>query len=210
MPLPKVAAAPPRISRVDQSRAGWDSKPSRRPDSRCRRPAATNPGSSGSWSKRTGVARHVGVTRPVHRDARGIVRPASAEIGGVDELGAGGIEFGHKGIARRRRQWPERRSSEEGHRSRACYVGVAGGIDGDASGADAAEKRGVDQRRPRGIELRHEGADPDRVDERPRCLESPLGGGKLGRNASRPSRKRRQSCRRRCLCRGSESFPPPR
>src|SRR5205814_9247045 len=48
---------------------------------------------------RAGPARHVGVAGRVHRDAVASVAATAAEVGGVDESGAGGIELRHEGVA---------------------------------------------------------------------------------------------------------------
>src|SRR5207245_5298259 len=95
-------------------------------------------------------------------------RRAAAEVGGVDEGGAGGIELRHEGVATTEHIASEgrlerpRRSRKVAGASSARHVGVARGVHGDAcaivaDGATAAEVGGVDKGGAGGIQLRHEG-----------------------------------------------------
>ena len=60
---------------------------------------------------RPGVARNVGVAGAVHRDASSPVAIAAAQVGGVDEGTARGVDLGDEGITirckTRRRSWTE-------------------------------------------------------------------------------------------------------
>ena len=100
---------------------------------------------------RNGEARHVCVAGCIHGDAVALLRTAAAEIGGVHERGARGIELRHKdvdGVERCiERPW---RRGEVGRNGGARHVGVAGHIHGDAGGyitIAAAEVGGVDEHR---------------------------------------------------------------
>src|SRR5439155_15340274 len=110
-----------------------------------------------------GAARHVGVAEGVYRNGEALVRPKPTQIGGVEEGGAGGIEFRHEGVdqaAEGRLEGARCRREVAGSRD-ARHVGVAGRVQGDAEAlfrAGAAEKGGVDEGRAGGIQLRHEGA----------------------------------------------------
>src|SRR5206468_113636 len=98
----------------------------------------------------TSEARHVGVAEGVHGDAEAVVNATPAEVGGVDEPGAGGIELGHErvfGAAEGGLEGAGGRG-EVGGTSEARHVGVAEGVHGDAEAvvnAAPAEVGGVDE-----------------------------------------------------------------
>ena len=109
---------------------------------------------------RIGVARYVGVLGRVDGDPQAPVTATAAEVGGVDEGRAGGIELRDEGVAATGRlegPWGRREVAGVGPPG---HVGVAVGVHRDPEGllikAVAAKVGGVDQSRTGGIELRHE------------------------------------------------------
>ena len=115
------------------------------------------------------LPRDVGVARRVDRDAEGIVDVHASEVGRIDESRTGRVQLGDEGIQRVGR--PRRRNELDGPLERAARrreigrsglardVGVAGSIDRDRAAeveARAADVRGIDQRRARGVQLAHE------------------------------------------------------
>src|SRR5439155_688762 len=109
-----------------------------------------------------GNPRHVGVAAGVHGDAEAVVNVTPAEVGGVDEHGAGGIELGHEGVFGAAEGGLEGAGGrgEGGGIGEARHVGVAEGVHGDAEAvvnATPAEVGGVDEPGAGGIELGYEG-----------------------------------------------------
>src|SRR6267143_1430430 len=85
---------------------------------------------------RGGAARHVGVAEAVHRDAEAAaLTPAPAEIGGIDECGAGGVELRYEGVgvatAERGLEGPQV-GREVGRAGAARHIGVAESVHRDA------------------------------------------------------------------------------
>src|SRR5208337_2585428 len=100
---------------------------------------------------RASGARHVGISGGINGDAVAIIPAAAAQVGGVDQGRAGGIQLRHErsviphGLVERLKRV---RGGEVGRISPTCHVGVAGGIDGDAVAfviTTAAQVGGVDQ-----------------------------------------------------------------
>src|SRR5207245_645222 len=100
----------------------------------------------------------------VHGNATAEVIAAAAEVGGVAQRRAAGIELRHKNIElTAAKSWLQRiRRREVGRLGLPRHVGLAGSVYGNAHVraaaaliAAAAEVGGVDQRRAGGIELRH-------------------------------------------------------
>src|SRR5208282_3641296 len=111
---------------------------------------------------RGGIPRYVGVAGGIDSDGASIVSPsAAAQVGGGDQGGAGGVQFRHKHIITAVVSRLQRvNGGEVGRASEPRYVGVAGGIDGDATalanrgiGTLAAQVSGVDKRQGRAGEL---------------------------------------------------------
>src|SRR5439155_12837492 len=97
-----------------------------------------------------GNPRHVSVAAGVHGDAEAVVNATPAEVGGVDEPGAGGIELGHEGVFGAAEGGLEGAGGrgEVGRAGEARHVGVAEGVHGDAEAvvnATPAQVGGVDQ-----------------------------------------------------------------
>ena len=84
---------------------------------------------------RIGVARDVGVSGGVHGDAVAAVVAAAAEVGGVDEGGAGRVQLGHEGVGRRRAlaAWSGLGGGEVGRVGVARDVGVPRAVHGDGT-----------------------------------------------------------------------------
>src|SRR5208282_4106982 len=84
---------------------------------------------------RAGGARHVGVAGGIDGDAEAIVITTTAQVGGVDQVRAGGIQLRHKRVIIAVVSRLYRVSGGEVGRSGVPrHVGVAGGINGDAVG----------------------------------------------------------------------------
>src|SRR6266571_7779202 len=86
----------------------------------------------------TGGPADVGVPGSIHGNGDTIVISTAAQVGGVDQSGAGGIELRDEGVtdiaeapATSRLEGPRGRR-ELGRVGRANHVGVAGGVHGDA------------------------------------------------------------------------------
>ena len=108
---------------------------------------------------------HVGVAGGIHGDAVANVIPAAAEVAGVEERRAGGVQLGDEGVGvaatvmREVRADRDREGRLTGIRIPG-HVGVAGGIHGDAVAlfvGAAAEVASVEERRAGGVHLGDEG-----------------------------------------------------
>src|SRR5205823_5160686 len=102
---------------------------------------------------RIGIAGHVGVAGSIDGDAGSEVVTAAAEIGGVAQGRAGGVELRDEGVegAAEARLESARGCSEVARSGGARHVGAAVGIHGDAEAqilVAAAEEGGVDQGSP--------------------------------------------------------------
>src|SRR5439155_1156585 len=109
-----------------------------------------------------GNPRHVSVAAGVHGDTEAVVDTTPAQVGGVDEEGAGGIELGHEGVFGAAEGGLEGAGGrgEVGGKGNPRHVGVAAGVHGDAEAlvnVTPAEVGGVDEPSAGGIELGHEG-----------------------------------------------------
>ena len=122
----------------------------------------------------SGAPRHVGVARAVHGDAVAEVIATPAEVGGVDEGGAGGIEFRHEGgtttvlrtVGAGRLEGSGRRR-EVGGGGRPSYIGVARAVHGDALApfvTVSPEVGRIDEGGTGGTNLRYEGVRPNITD----------------------------------------------
>ena len=108
---------------------------------------------------RTFRAGHVSAAGAIHRDAIGRVITRPAQVGGVNQVGAGGVELGHDGVT----ESSQRGLNGVGYREiprggPTADGGVGGGIDGDAGakvGAAPAKVGRVNQRHAVGAELAH-------------------------------------------------------
>src|SRR5204862_463226 len=104
-----------------------------------------------------GLARHVGVAGAVHGDALAPIKAAAAEVGGVGQGRAAGVQLGHEGVVDAAVGRLERAGGREvAGVGKARHVGVAGGVHGDAIGpltAAAAQVGGVAQDRVDGQRL---------------------------------------------------------
>ena len=101
---------------------------------------------------------HIGVTTGVHGDCVAPLSAAAAEISGIDEGGAGGIDLHNESVPSRERclESPDRRR-EIGGVGLTRHVAVAVGIHGDPV-ARTVKEFGIDEHRAGGVELRHEAA----------------------------------------------------
>ena len=86
-----------------------------------------------------GAARHIDVAGPIHGDAVAIVDAVAAQIGGVDQCRASGVELCHERIRERIKGRVKGRAGRGGTRCRkvsgsgaARHIGVAGCVHGDA------------------------------------------------------------------------------
>src|SRR5439155_21398169 len=92
------------------------------------------------------------------------------QVGGVDEGGAQGVDLRHEDMdlaAPEGGLESPRGRREVSRRGGSYHVGVAGGVQGDPIGdviATSAEKGGVDEGGPSGIQLRHEGISLEKKD----------------------------------------------
>src|SRR5262249_24991971 len=140
----------------------------------------------GGWEVgRAGLGGEVGVAGAAHREAIGESEAAAAQVGGVDQGAARGVQLGHEGVANDGvAAPPEGRlqgvgRGEVGGTGVAGEVGVAGAIHRDAVAdvvAAAAQVGGVDQGGARRVQLGHEGVHAA-VQGR---LEGAGGGGEVG------------------------------
>ena len=104
----------------------------------------------------------IGVARGIDRYAVATSSAAAAQVGGVEQGRAGGVQFGDKGIAAAGRSSLEgaRGGGEIGGAGTACDIGVARGIDRYADAvviAAAAQVGGVEQGRAGGVQLADKG-----------------------------------------------------
>src|SRR5882672_9437400 len=89
----------------------------------------------GGKISRIGASRDVGVTARVHGDAGASVKVVAAQVGGVNEGRAGGIQLGHKGVgeaaaeSRLERAWGGGKITRLGA---SLEVGAAVGAQGNA------------------------------------------------------------------------------
>ena len=136
---------------------------------------------------------------------------AAAQVGGVDQGRAGGIQLRHKRVAVGQGTVTagglERVTVGKSVEGQPRHVGVAGGIDGDAvatSSPAAAQVGGVDQGRAGGIQLGHK-----RVAELP-LRSVACSGLTVGKSVEQctPSRRRCRRNRRRCRQPQSSLLPP--
>ena len=110
-----------------------------------------------------GKARHIGVPGGVYGDAVAVVVPAAAQVGGVHQSAACGIDLAHKGIAGApvsRLDSARAGTREVGRLGKARHIGVAGRVYGDAVAivaTAAAQVSGVHQSAACGIDLGHKG-----------------------------------------------------
>ncbi len=101
---------------------------------------------------RKGVAGHVGIAAGIHRDAKALIVADAAEVRGVDEPRARGIQLRHEDIALAAAEGGLERPSSRREIERfgeAGHVRIARGINGDRAAevlGAAAEVRGVEQR----------------------------------------------------------------
>src|SRR5439155_30689 len=87
----------------------------------------------GGEVRREGPTRHVRAAGGIHGNAVGRVTAAAAEVGGVDQGGAGRIKLRHEGVAASGGRLEGTRCRGKVYRaSPTRHVGVAGGIHGDA------------------------------------------------------------------------------
>src|SRR2546425_477977 len=101
---------------------------------------------------REGQAGHVGMATGTDRDTQALVIGTAAEVGGVDQPGARGIQLRHEGVDSAAGSLLEGTGGrrEVGREGGARHVSMATGIDRDAKAlviAAAAEVAGVKQRR---------------------------------------------------------------
>src|SRR5205823_13663699 len=107
-----------------------------------------------------GESRNVGVCAGVHGDRVACVTAAAAEIGGVDEGGAGGIELRHEGVPAAAAVGCRRRRREVAGVGFTRHEGVAGRVHRNAEAclsAAAAEVGGVNEGAAGGVGLRRGG-----------------------------------------------------
>src|SRR5207302_298452 len=117
-------AADSEVGRIDKGRA-------RRIELRHERTAARGGLEGSSRRRKVGGERHsryVGVATGIHGDPETPVIGVAAEVSGIDEGGAGGIELGDEGAAPAGRLEGSRCRGEVKAGCKACYVSVAGGI----------------------------------------------------------------------------------
>ncbi len=120
---------------------------------------------------RNGDSRDIGVAAAVHGDAVALVGTAAAEVGRVEEGGAGRIHLRHEGIAEGVDRGLDRvRRGEVGRKGASRDIGVAAAVHGDAADGQteaaeavfeiaAAEVGRVEEGGAGRIHLRHEGID---------------------------------------------------
>src|SRR5262249_57427911 len=104
------------------------------------------------------------MTGRVRRDAQALIKVGTAEICRVDEGRAWRVELRHERVSESAKSRLERPGGrgEVGRFGKASHIGVARGVHRDAESvfaAAAAEIGGVDERRTRGIQPRHEGVE---------------------------------------------------